>query len=66
MNGTATIVISIVGAAVGITGVLGLMLRILATNIAREFNSTNKRIDDPESGHEQPDRRPEGRHDRAD
>ena len=46
MNGTATIVISIVGAAVGITGVLGLMLRILATNIAREFNSTNKRIDD--------------------
>ena len=50
---TATIVVSIVGAAVGIIGVLGLMLRILTTNIAREFQAlggrideTNRRIDD--------------------
>ena len=40
------IVMAIVGAAVSIIGVLGLMLRIVATNIAREFDATAKRIDD--------------------
>ena len=44
MSGTATIVVSIVGAAVGIIGVLGLMLRILATNVTREFQAGAQRI----------------------
>ena len=46
MSDTTTIVMAIVGAAVSIIGVLGLMLRIVATNIAREFDATAKRIDD--------------------
>ncbi len=44
MSGTATIVVSIVGAAVGIIGVLGLMLRILATNVTRELQAGAQRI----------------------
>ncbi len=46
MSETTTIVMSIVGATISIIGVSGLMLRLPATSIAREFNSTNKRIDD--------------------
>ena len=46
MSDTTTIVVSVVGAAVGIVGVLGLMLRIVATNIAREFDAVNRRLDD--------------------
>ena len=46
MNESMTIVVSIIGAAVGIVGVLGLMLRILATNVARQFDATARRIDD--------------------
>ena len=34
MTETTTVVASIIGAAVGIVGVLGLMLRILGTNVA--------------------------------
>ena len=49
MSETAAIIVSIVGAAVGIVGVLGLMLRMMATGIGREFSSTNKRIDDLKS-----------------
>ena len=46
MSETTTIVVSIVGAAVGITGVLGLMLRVLATSMAREFEAIAMRIGD--------------------
>ena len=41
---TTTIVVSIIGAAVGITGVLGLMLRMLTTSIAREFAASAQRM----------------------
>ncbi len=44
MSETTTIVVSIVGTAVGITGILGLMLRMLMTNIAREFDASAKRL----------------------
>ena len=53
MSESATIVVSIVGTGIGIIGVLGLMLRMLATNMARQFDAigkqfdaTGKRIDD--------------------
>ena len=46
MSETVTIVVSIVGAAVGIVGVLGLMLRILTTNVTREFESTARQLSD--------------------
>ena len=36
MNESMTLVVSIVGTGIGITGVLGLMLRMLATNMARQ------------------------------
>ena len=38
MSGSAAIIVSIVGTGIGITGVLGLMLRVLATNVARQFD----------------------------
>lgn len=41
---TTTIVVSIIGAAVGITGVLGLMLRMLTASIAREFAASAQRM----------------------
>ena len=61
MNGTTEvvvpIVVSIVGTGIGIVGVLGLVLRILMTNVTKQFEATaaqmtgmkadlNARIDD--------------------
>ena len=46
MSESMTIVVSILGTGIGIIGVLGLMLRMLATNMARQFDATGKRIDD--------------------
>ena len=61
MNGTTevvvSIVVSIVGTGIGIVGVLGLMLRILTTNVTKQFEANaaqmtgmkadlNARIDD--------------------
>ena len=45
MNEPTTIVVSTIGAAVGIVGVLGLMLRILATNVARQFDAVTRQFD---------------------
>ena len=44
MTESTTIVASTIGAAVGIVGVLGLMLRILATNVARQFDVADRRF----------------------
>ena len=49
MSESTTIVVSGIGTGVGIIGVLSLMLRILATTIAREFNATKKWIDELKS-----------------
>ena len=46
MNESMTIGVSTMGAAVGIVGVLGMMLRILATNIAKQFDSVDRRLDE--------------------
>ena len=46
MIDATTIVVSVIGAAVGIIGALGLMLRILATSIAREFDASARRMED--------------------
>ena len=57
MNGTTEVVVSIVGTGIGIVGVLGLMLRILTTNVTKQFEANaaqmtgmkadlNARIDD--------------------
>ena len=45
MTGTTAIVVSIVGSGIGIIGVMGLMLRILTTNIGKQFetNATQMR-----------------------
>ena len=45
MSESTTIVVSIIGAAVGIVSVLGMMLRNLATNVARQFEAVEKRSD---------------------
>ena len=45
MNESTTIVVSTIGAAVGIVGVLGLMLRILASNVARQFDAVTRQFD---------------------
>lgn len=45
MSESAALIVSIVGTGIGIVGVLGLMLRMLATNMARQFDATGKRID---------------------
>ena len=45
MSESAALIVSIVGTGIGIVGVLGLMLRMLATNMARRFDATGKRID---------------------
>ncbi len=39
MTETTAIVVSIVGSGIGIIGVMGLMLRILTTNIANQFDA---------------------------
>ena len=57
MNGTTEVVVPIVGTGIGIVGVLGLMLRILTTNVTKQFEANaaqmtgmkadlNARIDD--------------------
>ena len=45
MTETTAIVVSIVGSGIGIIGVMGLMLRILTTNISKQFetNATQMR-----------------------
>lgn len=45
MTETTAIVVSIVGTGIGIIGVMGLMLRILTTNISKQFetNATQMR-----------------------
>ena len=45
MTETTAIVVSIVGSGIGIIGVMGLMLRILTTNIGKQFetNATQMR-----------------------
>ena len=44
MTATATIVLSIIGAGIGVIGVLGAMLRILTTNVTRELQAGANRI----------------------
>ena len=39
MSETMAIVVSIVGTGIGITGVMGLMLCILTTNIGKQFDT---------------------------
>ena len=39
MNGTTEVVVPIVGTGIGIVGVLGLMLRILTTNVTKQFEA---------------------------
>ena len=39
MSETTAIVVSIVGTGIGIIGVMGLMLRILTTNIGKQFDT---------------------------
>ena len=43
MTETTAIVVSIVGTGIGIIGVIGLMLRILTTNIANSSTRTPRR-----------------------
>ena len=45
MSESVALIVSIVGTGIGIIGVLGLMLRMLATNVARQFDATGERID---------------------
>ena len=45
MSESVAIIVSTVGTGIGITGVLGLMLRMLATNVARQLDGTGNRID---------------------
>ena len=40
MTGTTAIIVSIVGTGIGIIGVIGLMLRILTTNIGKQFDAS--------------------------
>ena len=46
MTETTPVIVAIVGAAVGIGGLLIVMMRVLAGTITRESAATNKRIDD--------------------
>ena len=50
MTETTPIIAAIVGAAVGIGGLLIVMMRVLAGTITRESTATNKRIDDLSTG----------------
>ena len=40
MTETTAIVVSIVGSGIGIIGVMGLMIRILTTNIGKQFDAS--------------------------
>ena len=44
MTETTAIVVSIVGTGIGIIGVIGLMLRILTTNIGKQFDSSGAQM----------------------
>ena len=44
MTETTTIALSIVGTGIGIVGVMGLMLRILTTNITKQFELQAERM----------------------
>ena len=44
MTETTAIVVSIVGTGIGIIGVIGLMLRLLASNIGKRLDDTNQQI----------------------
>ncbi len=46
MTETTAIVVSIVGSGIGIIGVMGLMLRILTTNIGKQFETNATQIRD--------------------
>ncbi len=41
MSETTAIVVSIVGVGIGIIGVMGLMIRVLTTNIGKQFDATS-------------------------
>ena len=44
MAETTAIVVSIVGTGIGIIGVMGLMLRILTTNISKQFDASRAQM----------------------
>ncbi len=44
MSETTAIVVSIVGTGIGIIGVMGLMLRILTTNIGKQFDANTAQM----------------------
>ena len=46
MTETTAIVVSIVGSGIGIIGVMGLMLRILTTNIGKQFETNATQMKD--------------------
>ncbi len=46
MTETTAIVVSIVGSGIGIIGVMGLMLRILTTNIGKQFETNAAQMRD--------------------
>ena len=46
MTETTAIVVSIVGSGIGIIGVMGLMLRILTTNIGKQFETNGAQMRD--------------------
>ena len=46
MTETTAIVVSIVGSGIGIIGVMGLMIRVLTTNIAKQFETSAAQIKD--------------------
>ena len=46
MTETTAIVVSIVGTGIGIIGVMGLMIRVLTTNIAKQFETNAAQIKD--------------------
>ena len=44
MTETTAIIVSIVGTGIGMIGVIGLMLRILTTNIGKQFDSSGAQM----------------------
>ncbi len=44
MSETTAIVVSIVGTGIGIIGVMGLMIRVLTTNIGKQFDATSAQM----------------------
>ena len=61
MNGTTEvvvpIVVSIVGTGIGIVGVLGLVLRILMTNVTKQFEANAAQMTGMKADLSTPDRR---------